>query len=137
MFATLSRVPSRSHFNEPTTRYFIVAISLAVTSDGVSWRRSPAPVIKTLLGSTTTWAGRFKFPYIGKGSAFFGLFRPRRRRVEVTEVAERCRPARRLITVHRLRVCGLGVLGEVDAGRLVLGADPEAHRPIDHLAEDV
>src|ERR1700760_4828029 len=33
-------------------------------------------------------------------------------------------------------VGGLGVLGEVDAGRLVLGGNPEAHGLIDDLAED-
>jgi hypothetical protein len=67
-------------------------------------------------------------------SAFFGLLRSRTRRAKV---AERRRTARRLIPVHSLRVCGLGVLREVDTGRLVLGADPEAHEPVDHLGQHV
>ena len=33
-------------------------------------------------------------------------------------------------------VGGLGVLGDVDAGHLVLVGDPEAHRLVDDLAED-
>ena len=47
-------------------------------------------------------------------------------------VAERGGTARPLIPVHSLRVRGLGVLSEVDAGRLVLGERIRAHnqRPL-------
>lgn len=44
--------------------------------------------------------------------------------------------AQRQMTVHAFGVGGLGVLREVDAGCLFFGADPEAHRPLDHRRED-
>jgi hypothetical protein len=36
-----------------------------------------------------------------------------------------------------LRVCGVGVLREVDSGRLVLGADAESHQPVDRLGQRI
>ena len=45
------------------------------------------------------------------------------------------RAAHGQVPVHTLGVGRFGVLGEVDAGGLVLGADPEAHQPIDYFGE--
>src|SRR5258708_18794649 len=73
--------------------------------------------IPTLPGSTTTVGARFKFR--DRSALFDG------------------RTARRLMAVHALRVCGLRVLREVDTGRLVVGADPEAHETVDQLGQHV
>jgi hypothetical protein len=37
--------------------------------------------------------------------------------------------------VHALGVCGFRVLGEVDAGGLVFGADSESEHPVDQLGQ--
>src|SRR6186713_1886812 len=59
------------------------------------------------------------------------------RAARAARAAEWSGPPRRGMSVHAFGVRGFGVLSEVDAGGLVLGAEPETHEPVDDLGQHI